>query len=97
VDLPKHQNPVKEKHPLPREIIKAIATTARVEFRNLWQKSTRTFEEEGASSEEGTSLYSLMERAVGITQAHVTRSLEKDDDLVVRDWTTAEIAFYITT
>jgi hypothetical protein len=91
VNLPDYQKPVKKNQPLPREIVKAIATTARVEFRFLWQPSTRSFEDER------TSIHKLVKRAVGISEGRVTRSLEKDDDPVVADWTTAELIFHIIT
>jgi hypothetical protein len=89
VNLPEYQKPVKEGDPPRREVIKLIATTAPVDFRPLWQEGTRDLE--------GGSLYGLMKRAVGRVGGTATRSLEPEDDPVVRDWTTSEIVFYITT
>lgn len=91
VNLHEYQKPLKQNQPLPREVLKAIATTERVEFRSLWQSSTRSL------VGEGTSLDRLLERAVGRSNQQGTRSLEGDKDQVVKDWNTAELVFRITT
>lgn len=89
VNLPEYQKPVRKGDSPRREVVKLIATTAPVDFRPLWQEGTRDMN--------GGSLYGLMKRAVGKSAGPATRSLVPEDDPVVRDWTTSEIVFYITT
>jgi hypothetical protein len=90
VNLPEYQKPVNRSLPLPREIIKVIVTTERVDFRSLWQAGTRALEE-------SPSLVRMMETAIGGGNRRFTRSLEEDADPVVKDWATAELVFCITT
>jgi hypothetical protein len=87
VNLYDYQKPVKPNQPLPREVLKVIATTERIEFRSFWQESTRDLEI--------SSLETLMEKAMGVRLGQGTRSLEPDP--AVKDWTTAELLFDITT
>jgi hypothetical protein len=91
VELLEHQKPVKPMQPLPREVLKVIATTEPVEFRTLWQSSIRS------GSEKATSLELLLESAMGRRDQPVTRSPIKDSDQKVSDWTTTELMFHITT
>jgi len=87
VNLLDYQKPVKPNQPLPREILRAIATTERIEFRSFWQESTRDLQ--------SSSLETLMEKAMGVRLGQATRSLEADP--AVKDWTTTELLFDITT
>jgi hypothetical protein len=87
VNLYDYQKPVKITEPLPREVLKAIATTEQIGFRSFWQESTRDFEI--------SSLETLMEKAMGKTVGPATRSLEPEP--AVKDWATAELLFDITT
>lgn len=90
-NLPAHQKPMRANHPLPRETIKVIATTERVDFRSLWLPGVRNLNEiEGGQS----NLYHLMKLATGGSIEPATRSLETDP--VVRDWTTDELVFHFT-
>jgi hypothetical protein len=91
VELHEHQKPVKPTQPLPREVIKVIATTERVEFRALWQSSVRSVDQKPASLEV------LMDTAMGMRNQPATRSLIKDPDQEVTDWTTTELVIHITT
>jgi hypothetical protein len=88
VQLPGHQKTLGDGHPLPREIVRVIATTRRVNFRSLWQRGTRSFGEK-------FSLYRLMQSAIRGGRERVTRALVEDTDEAVNDWTTAEVVFYI--
>jgi hypothetical protein len=91
VDLYEYQKPVNKNHPLPREVLKAIATTEKIDFRSLWQRNARDL-----PNEPEKSLKKLFARALGKTNQRATRSLEEGSDPTVKDWTTAELAFYIT-
>ena len=94
VNLPEHQMPVRENLPLPRETVKLIATTERVDFRSLWLPGTRDV---GEIKGRRSSLYHLVELAVDGGAERATRSLEEDADPVVKDWTSDELVFHITT
>ncbi len=94
VDLPARHKPVRRDLPLPRETLKLIATTERLDFRSLWLAPMRGT---GASPGAGCSLGELVRRVAGGGASHVTRSLEKGADPAAGDWTSAEIAFHIIT
>jgi hypothetical protein len=97
VKLPEHQMPLSPHLPLPKEILKIIATTERVDFRSSWLSGTRGVSE--ATNIEGSqsSLYRLIELARGGGSERATRSLEPDNDPVVKDWTSDELVFLLST
>jgi hypothetical protein len=93
VNLPDHQKPVREHLPLPRETIKVIATTQRVDFRSLWLPGTRDLDKiEGGKF----SLYRLLGQALGGGAGRATRVLEEDTGPLLEDWTTKDLIFYVS-
>lgn len=95
VDLPDYQKPVDRHLPLPREIVKLIATTKRVPFRNLWLPELRKLPEPD-SIEYQSLLFQLLKLTVDGAE-YATRKMEHGQNQTIEDWTTDELIFYIVT
>jgi hypothetical protein len=82
VSLPEHQMPVQAGFCLPQETVKVIATTERINFRSLWLPALRGGDLDGKDLGEvaggGSSLYHLMDLAVGGSEERATRALTED-------------------
>ncbi|HEX8139353.1 MAG TPA: caspase family protein [Pyrinomonadaceae bacterium] len=96
VKLPPHLQSLPKGSPLPKEIVKVMATTEPVDFRSIWLPATRGVRDEATAAEQQSSLYQLLEKAWGGSLRHVTRSMVRGAEPAVSDWATHEVMFHIS-
>jgi hypothetical protein len=96
VNLPEHQKRLTGGHALPHETVKLMATTERIDFRSLWLPAMRG-DDRRLDAVEGShsSLFQILDHAIGGGTEPATRSLDEYAGPVFDDWTTSELVFRI--